>query len=421
MSPFKKLTMACIGLFMSVAAYADKTDSTSILFIGNSFTVNNDMPDVVLQLAHQVGLRVRIDSFIALGQSVNYFMNDDTCFQKIKSREWDYVVFQDYQAFFYDSLGTFPPGIFENNLKFQDSIKKWQPCAKIIYEAGWEKKGGIPSRFPGDNTDKLINRILANYAYLNNQPGVHNTLAPVGLAWMHSIHKHPEYELYGTWDFRHPSQMGTFLTGSVMFTTIFKYNPNRHYYVPSYLSEDETKFFTDLAYHAVMDTFDYTNLKSITPELHRDGRKLYTDDEYAKYQWYRNDTLIVGATEMSIEMTKSAVYTLRVINDKGCNYTSFADFMDLSTGIEQQADLDNAIKVYPNPTRGQLYINLKQEAEPQSFVNIYAGDGRLVQTQRLDNQVTASIDLSAVSAGLYIVEVHSGNSITRKKILLENN
>lgn len=417
----KKILLACIGLFMSVAVFADKTDSTSILFIGNSFTVNNDMPDVVRQLAHQVGLRVKIDSFIALGQSVNYFIKDDTCFRKIKSREWDYVVFQDYQAFFYDSLGTFPPGIFENNLKFQDSIKKWQPCAKIIYEAGWEQKGGIPSRFPGDNTDKLINRIMANYAYLNDQQGVHNTLAPVGLAWMRSMHKHPEYELYGTWDYRHPSQKGTFLAGSVMFTTIFKYNPGIHYYVPYYLSEGETKFFTDLAYHTVMDTFDYTNLRSITPELHREGNKLYTEDRYAKYQWYRNDTLMKDATERSVEINRPAVYTLRVINDKGCNYTSFSDFQDVTTGINQQADLDKAIQVYPNPTQGQLHINLNQAAENQSFVNIYAADGRLVESQKLDNNITTSIDLFGASAGLYVVEIRSGNSIARKKILLEKN
>src|ERR1017187_692339 len=164
-----------------------QTEPLQVLFIGNSFMYNNDMPAIDSSLVKAAGINAEISFHYALGQSIDYFVHDASCWAIIKSKKWDYIVFQDNQRYYYDSLGQFDSfdvavPIVANNLVFQDSIKKLIPCVKIVYFAGWEQEGGIPSLFPGDNTDKMIERILANYRYLNNLPGVNNIIAPIGVA-----------------------------------------------------------------------------------------------------------------------------------------------------------------------------------------------------------------------------------------------
>jgi len=142
-------------------------DSLQILFIGNSFTVLNNEPTLFKCMTSEACLPAHVESFTHLGMGINFWITDTGCWKKIRSRSWDYVVFQDLQSYYYEAFGTYPKGVFSNNLRFQDSIKKLNPCCKIIYVAGWEQQGGLPLRFPGDNTDQLIDRILNNYTYIN--------------------------------------------------------------------------------------------------------------------------------------------------------------------------------------------------------------------------------------------------------------
>src|ERR1017187_858216 len=173
-----KIVSLCLLLCLPLTGYS-QMNKTRVLFIGNSFTQQHDLPGMVSNLADAAHINMDYAMHYAEGMSVNYFVGDSSCWQLIKSKQWDYIVIQDNQRYYYgtngelDSMGHKTP-LLVNNIKFQDSIKKMIPCVRIIYFAGWEQEGGVPTLFPGDNTEKMIGRILTNYKYLNDQPGVHN-------------------------------------------------------------------------------------------------------------------------------------------------------------------------------------------------------------------------------------------------------
>ena len=49
-------------------------------------------------------------------------------------------------------------------------------------------------------------------------------MAPVGLVWERAIEERPDLELFD-WDRVHPNIVGTYLTTSVLYATIFKRSP----------------------------------------------------------------------------------------------------------------------------------------------------------------------------------------------------
>ena len=84
-----------------------------------------------------------------------------------------------------------------------------------------------------------------------------------------------------------------------------------------------------------------------------------------------------------------------------CNFAlSVSDFDNLS----------DIIKIYPNPSNGIFNIK-KQNQINLTKANIYDIDGRLIRIVDLRNiNISAKINLSDVSSGLYFIEINSNNN-----------
>jgi hypothetical protein len=86
--------------------------------------------------------------------------------------------------------------------------------------------------------------------------------------------------------------------------------------------------------------------------------------------------------------------------------------------VEDEA-FNDAIKIYPNPSKGtlyignELYINLKK-------AEIFDMSGRLIYTFNIsDASKIKQINLTGLSKGMYLVNVHSETAFVTKKIILE--
>jgi hypothetical protein len=85
----------------------------------------------------------------------------------------------------------------------------------------------------------------------------------------------------------------------------------------------------------------------------------------------------------------------------------------LQTGLSENSNISE-IKIYPNPTRGIVYLD-NTEGFATSVRNI---DGQLLFSKSGEKGLT-SIDLSSFSEGIYFVELNDGKRTWVKKILLK--
>jgi len=88
-------------------------------------------------------------------------------------------------------------------------------------------------------------------------------------------------------------------------------------------------------------------------------------------------------------------------------------FGDYTTGLSNE--LNNSIKIYPNPVKDNLEIESNIAFDS---ISIYANTGKKICTHKYDQKKThANLSLSYLSAGMYVVEISSDRMKYTRKII----
>ncbi|MGO3707155.1 MAG: zinc-dependent metalloprotease [Mesonia hippocampi] len=92
---------------------------------------------------------------------------------------------------------------------------------------------------------------------------------------------------------------------------------------------------------------------------------------------------------------------------------------DLSTNT-YNLDKQTEISVYPNPSKGQLYIDYTNTAvEGNASLEVYDLTGKLIYIENNLKQLPSKIDLSFLTKGLYIMKIKDAKTSFVEKIIIE--
>jgi hypothetical protein len=101
--------------------------------------------------------------------------------------------------------------------------------------------------------------------------------------------------------------------------------------------------------------------------------------------------------------------------------TDICSGVGLNTDVADYRLPENAVKIYPNPTSSQLFVEIEKNTEgatSTSNLKIFDAVGRLVQAQQNVNDA-ASINVSAFAKGIYMLKVERGGKYLVKKFIVE--
>lgn len=91
---------------------------------------------------------------------------------------------------------------------------------------------------------------------------------------------------------------------------------------------------------------------------------------------------------------------------------------DCNLSVTDQ-ELENAISIYPNPTKGVFYIKNRSAVSFDKAI-IYDVSGRLILEQNISNDSNLkTINLTGVSKGMYFINLFSDNGIISSKLMLD--
>jgi len=179
-----------------------------VLFIGNSHTYLNYMPQMLVALveAEDRGLGLSVDQCTGEGASLEWHWKNPPSRDAIKATRWDYVVLQDRSGGPLEEPDSFVrhAGLLDAEIRKQD--------ARTIFYMTWANRTR-----PGSQA------MLADaYSKMALECGA--ALAPVGLAW-EAIHRiDTGLELYHT-DGRHANPIGSYLTACVFYSVLYNNSP----------------------------------------------------------------------------------------------------------------------------------------------------------------------------------------------------
>jgi len=160
------------------------------------------------------------------------------------------------------------------------------------------------------------------------------------------------------------------------------------------------------------DTIHVTLLtNTTTPVISRSGNTI-SSNLSGTHQWFINATPVSGASDSFIAVTNIGRYTAVHIDSNGC-------ISDTSNSIVKTAGLDritnSPLRVYPNPTNGQVTIDAAGLGIIQS-VTLYNSQGQLVENTQSINGSKAVLQWTARS-GVYWVTVTTDKGTYRAEVV----
>ena len=253
----KKGILICAFLPLLIIAQQRK----EVLFIGNSYTYVNNLPDLVKQIALSFGDSLIYASSTPGGATFNTHTNNTQTLAKINQQQWDYVVLQAQSQ-----EPSFSPGQVANDTYpyaeiLVDSIHANSSCTEPLFFMTWGRKYGDQQNcqfYPPICTYLGMQQRLRQ-SYLEMAFNDSASCAPVGMAWKASIAIDSTINLYSS-DNSHPSIYGSYLAACTFYASIFKKSALGSSFWPAAIDSNTAYNLQQIGSSTVLDSLAVWNI-----------------------------------------------------------------------------------------------------------------------------------------------------------------
>jgi hypothetical protein len=184
------------------------SQSTRILFVGNSYTTRNQLPRLLVDLAATAErpTQVEVATIFAGGASLRRHWNAGNAQKALTNTTWNYVVLQEQST-----LPVKNPQRYHENVRlFAAEIAKHG--AKVALYLTWSRQQ-VPQ------AQQQITRAVEDIA-----AEVGALVVPVGPVWHAAMREDPGLVLYED-DGSHPTAAGSYLAACVFLVSLFDQRP----------------------------------------------------------------------------------------------------------------------------------------------------------------------------------------------------
>ncbi len=411
-------------LICSIISFATSASGKKlkVLFLGNSYTYVNNLPQMTAQIAASMGDTLIWDINAPGGQEISEHFFDPVSIGKIEQGGWDNVVLQCQSEETALPDGLVQVGVYPYIPMFDSVIKRHSPCAETILYMTWGRKNGdadMCSQYAPlwpyfCSYQQMDSIIRVRYTKMANDNK--DVVSPVG-AVRHYIRLHyPSIELYQS-DESHPSVAGTYAAACSFYAALFGKDPAMAKYDDALSATDAANIRT-AAKKVVYDSLSYWNIGKY--KLRADfsytatGQQVTFKNNSANaisYNWDLGDGQTSAMAAPVHSYTKAGTYTVRMIaNNATCSDTTYASLQLNPTEIKAPSSIDDL--VFPNPAHDELNVISSMFLNGDCTITILDNVGKLVYRQAGKPQLIQKINIAHLSAGIYYLQISNAN--TRK-------
>ncbi len=189
-----------------------------VLFVGNSYTHTNGMPDLAVRLAGSAGIRMEVSMIAPGGAWLADHVRSGSMARALAGGQFDVVVLQEQSMAPADrrvSAESTDPAVSQ-------LVQQARAAgARVVFFQTWGHVGGSQAVGHG-SYDSMQDAITATYADLAARHL--GTVAPVGEAWRAYFRSGHGLSLHSA-DGSHPNLAGSYLAAAVIAATIIDVEP----------------------------------------------------------------------------------------------------------------------------------------------------------------------------------------------------
>jgi hypothetical protein len=420
-----KLTLLLLAV-ISIKNIAAQ-DTLSVLFIGNSYTSANNLPQLVQNLSTSAGKTLNIDSNMPGGFPLSSHLNDATTFSKISQGNWDYVILQEQSQIptieFYRYNDMYPAMTDLKSL-----IEQYNPCAKIITYMTWGR------RFGGQQCDPsgtYCSPVFANFnhmqdsltsAYLEISEQLNIQCAPVGVTWQNILNDTTLVLHSG--DNSHPNIDGSYVAALTIFSSIWKKSSFGLTYTAGLTSQlaqyyqsksDNTVFNSTTDWNLLINNPSADFSESISGNTATFTNSSSSINSTLNYSWDFGDGNTSSIQNPSHTYATNGTYTVTLIASNCIFSDTITNTIQIGTNSMEENTNAN-FEFYPNPATNQITLKVDNQLLGSIYI-IYDNTGKSVLNGNILSEQSV-IDLEYLSKGLYLLSI--GENLERKvKVIKE--
>ena len=227
-----------------------KDKSYRVLFVGNSYTIRNNLTDIFKNIAVSAGYDVTVDKVLKGAYTLLKFAdeNDEYGAQvktALDSNKYDFVVIQGQSYMPISDPGSFYDGVRAMNEKI-----KANGATPILYETWGRKTGHSVLTQYGWTNETMTWKLAGAYEAIGKELGI--DVAYAGLAF-YDLYTGTNIELYHS-DKTHPSYNGSYTAAMTIFAEIFGVRPTEINYTEGLSGDNAADLIRAAAEKAVFDT-----------------------------------------------------------------------------------------------------------------------------------------------------------------------
>jgi hypothetical protein len=207
-----------LGVRMRALEQVPATERLRILFIGNSFTFRNNLPEMFAGLANsgRQPRQVEVQMIAPGGATLEEHWKKGDALAAIRQQKWDWVILQEQSL-----LGV----MLVNGQYFMNDPRNFHDFARL-FDAEIKARGAKPiflHTWARQDAQENQQKVL-DYAYMSIAAELRTPVIPVGIAWPKLRSESPSLNLYAD-DGSHPAPAGTYLAACLIYASLFGETP----------------------------------------------------------------------------------------------------------------------------------------------------------------------------------------------------
>jgi hypothetical protein len=406
------------GFLLGFATFpATAQKSLRALFLGNSYTASNNLPQMISRIAHAMGDSLYYTANTPGGYTFSGHCTNATSLSMIAAGPWDYVILQEQSQIPSLSDAEVDSLCFPFARRLDSLIRVQDSCTETMFFMTWGRKNGDASNcavWPPVCTFEGMQERLRK-SYLQMGADHHASVAPVGMAWAAVRQMVPSFDLWSP-DESHPSLHGSYLTACVFYTMLFHKSTEACTYTAG-LTPADALLLQQVASATVYDSLQQwagngdpawagfsalVNGYDVTFHNQSVNAQVYT--------WDFGDGQISSLEEPLHSYSVAGDYLVTLMSQNDCFSDTLRDSVHvLFVGQADEKSL-KSLKFSPNPSDGTFIGDV---GEMQGFAAVYNVRGVLLMRCDLREISIHGLDLRSYPAGVYFLRINDNPDVYR--------